>query len=160
MENEKLNQEIINEKDSVITDEQLLHALQTAKCLTENVVKNLWCITLNKTYEELFGTDLPNDIGSIIIEPKKDMDIPTYILKLGLVDSSYRINMIQFKKIPMVYNEMEILMSSVDLYWNYCKTTYNLPDLVLWKSVWGSFYVAGSPYNSKHISILTSIKNV
>jgi dihydrofolate reductase len=140
--------------DEKVSDEQILQALQTAAGFAETVVKRLWCLTLGKTAKELFGEEMADHIGVIKIDAKEGSGDPTFFLNLDLVDSSYRVDMEQFKKIPIAYNEMTRLFSSLDIYWDYCKKNYGLPDLHIWKTIWATAHIAGAPPDSQHIGII------
>jgi hypothetical protein len=151
-----MSENILEEKKA--TDEYMLQALQTASCFAENVVKKLWCATLRKSSIELFGEEIPEISGEINIDAKPGSGMQSYALKLDIVSSTYRINVEQFKNIPVAYKEMIRLMTAVEIYWEYCKTNYKLPKLYLWKTLHGTLHVGGAPEDASHIGVIVKNK--
>jgi hypothetical protein len=140
--------------NNVATDEELVQSIQTAAGFAECVVKQLWALVLQRDISDTFNNeDIPTNIGAIVFDAKKGSGQASYSIKLDIVDSTYRIDTLQFKSAPYIFDEMSRLLTAVELYWSYSKKTYDLPELDLWRSDWGTLYVAGAPENMKHIGI-------
>ena len=136
------------------TMEELTQAVQTAAGFAENIVKRLWCEALHKDTEELFGEDgITDHIGIIRLEPREGSNAPGFALKLDLVPHDYQVDVAQFKNMKYVYDEMTRLISAAELYWQYCTNNYKLPQLDVWRSNYGTLYVAGTPPEISHIGI-------
>lgn len=154
--NEACSEGKVDVSDELATDEQIVQGLQTAAGFAENVVKRLYAISLHKSITELFGDEMTDHIGGIKLDPKQGSGACGYSLKLDIVPSSYKVDMFQFKKMPYVYDEMVRLLSAAEYYFQYCKKTYNLPDISLWRSYNGTLYICGAPDTIPHIGIKVS----
>ncbi len=139
-------------EETKLTDEQKLQALQTSAGLSELIVKQLWAIILKKDITDIFGNNNVVDTGAIVLDAKNN-NYHSYTLKLELVKHTDRIDVLQFKDMPHVLNEMVRILQAAELYWTYCGHEYKLPPLNLWRSDWGTLYVAGAPNDIPHIGI-------
>jgi hypothetical protein len=136
------------------TDEELVQSIQTAAGFSESVVKQLWSIALNKDSDDIFGDeDTMATIGAITLDAKEGSNATSYSIKLDIVGADERPNMLQFKDIPYIFNEIDRILMSAELYWSYCKKTYKLPEFTLWRSDWGTLFIAGAPPTMKHIGV-------
>jgi hypothetical protein len=145
-----------NDAERVATEEELIQSIQTAAGFSEPVVKQLWSLILKKDLSDIFDTDdddMPSDVGAITLDAKDGSGQMSYSIKLDIVDPNDRIDILQFKDIPYIFDEMSRILTSAELYWSYCKKTYKLPELDLWRSGWGTLFVAGAPDTMKHIGI-------
>ena len=143
------------QKDTnVATEEELVQSIQTAAGFSESIVKQLWALVLRKDISDMFNNeDIPIDVGAITLDAKKGSGQTSYSIKLDIVDPGYRIDTLQFKSMPYIFDEMSRILAAAELYWSYSKKTYNLPELDLWRSDWGTLFVAGAPESMKHIGI-------
>ena len=135
------------------TDEEVVQGLQTAAGFAECIVKQLYSKALHKSLEELFGDEQCDRIGAVRFEPIEGSGVAGFTLKLDLVDKTYRVDVKQFKEQTHVLNEMVRLIGACETYWQFCKKTYNLPNISLWRSDFGTVYVAGAPDTLPHIGI-------
>lgn len=143
----------MSDEEKNATEEQVVQGLQTAAGFAENVVKTLFAKSLHKSIEELFGDEMTDHIGGIKLDPKPGADVCGYALKLDIVPSTYRVDVAQFKNKPYIYDEMIRLITACETYFQYCKKTYNLPDISLWRSNHGTLYIYGAPETIPHIGI-------
>ena len=143
-----------NAAPKTATDEELVQSIQTASGFSEAVVKQLWSIVLNKDLDDIFGDDeVSSTAGAITLDAKDSSNVASFTIKLDIVNADERPNMLQFKDMPYVFDEIDRILTSAELYWAYCKKTYNLPGLTLWRSNWATLYVAGAPETMKHIGV-------
>jgi hypothetical protein len=141
------------DEDSVATVDELIQSVQTAAGFAESVVKRLWSYALNKDMSELFDDDNDAHVGSIALDAKEGSGQTSYSIKLDIVNHDDRVDMLQFKNIPYIFDEMSRILAAAELYWSYSKKIYKLPELNLWRSNWGTLFVAGSPQTMKQIGI-------
>lgn len=143
------------EEEGVASEENLVQAVQTAAGFAEPVVKRLWAHILKKNIDDLFDDidDMPDNVGAITLDAVAGSGQSSYSLKLDIVDCKERQDMLQFKDIPYIFDEMSRILAAAELYWKYSKKTYNLPELDLWRSDWGTLFVAGAPPTMNHIGI-------
>jgi hypothetical protein len=148
--------DVANDEKKVATDEEVVQGLQTAAGFAENIVKKMFSIGLHKELDELFGDELIDHVGVIKLEPKPDTDTCGYTLKLDIVPATYKVDVNQFKTKPYVFDEMVRLLTACETYWQFCKKTYNLPNISLWRSNHGTLYISGAPATMSHIGIRVS----
>lgn len=143
----------LDNEEHKITNDEMMQALQTAAGFSEALIKQMWAKILKKDQDDLFGEETTDIVGMINLDTKPGVTHNSYSLKLDFVDSTDRVDMAQFKSTPYIYDEILRLIKAAELYWTYCIHKYSLPDLSLWRSSWGTLFVAGAPESLQHIGV-------